>query len=129
MALQGPCTHTRTFQSETETTTVEQVQEDGSIIEVEVPVWEDRTETYEDIYIFVKQITHFTIYPQNEDKVRVVHFQIAGYPTQEHRDIDQEGHILWDSIELMNYNVDENVYTQIYNQLKQMDGFTQLTDC
>jgi len=126
MALQGPCTYTKMFPTgEYNTETVE--LGDGTTEEREIPIMEERTEEYEELYIIVKQITQYQNYDQNSKHI-AAHVQFAGYLTADHRDLDQEDHVLWDYVVLTDYNVDENLFVQCYNHIKTINGFENLTN-
>ena len=126
MALQGPCTYTKMFP--TGEYTYETVElGDGTTEEIEIPVMEERTEEYEELYIIVKQITQYQNYDQNGKHI-AAHVQFAGYLTSEHRDLDQEDHVLWDYVVLTDYDINSNIYVQCYNHLKTITGFENLTD-
>lgn len=127
MALQGPCTYTKMFPTGEYTTETVELG-DGTTEEREIPVMEERTEEYEELYIIIKQITQYQNYDQNGKHI-AAHVQFAGYLTAEHRDLDQEDHVLWDYVVLTDYNVDENIYTQCYNHVKTINGFENLVDC
>jgi hypothetical protein len=123
MALIGKCTYT--YQRDSgETTKQEMLDENGNTIEIDVPVPETVTEDFDDVYLIIKQISHFQLY--NDDKLQVVHFQIAAYLTKEHRNLDQEQWLFWDNIQLDGYDYNKNVFEQCYNQLKNTNGFENL---
>jgi hypothetical protein len=87
---------------------------------------------YTDIYLCITQISNFNNWlgddEGNPTKDVIVHFQFAGYESESARNSDKEDYLFWDQIQLDNPDLSSSIYTQIYNQLKQKEGFTNLID-
>lgn len=113
MALIGNCTHT-TFS----------VNEEGETI--------GNDTDYTDVYLCITQISNFNNWHNDEEgnptKDVIVHFQFAGYESEDARNADKEDYLFWDQIQLDNPDLTNSLYEQMYEQLKQRQGFTNLID-
>ena len=134
MALTGNCTHTEYIDSG-ETEIITGTNPDGSTVELEQPIMNPVETEYNDVYVIVKQVEFFQTYnnmeegiPENTGKIQAVLFQIAGYESKEARDADQENWLFWEPMQLDNYVYSSNLLAQCYNQVKQTEGYTNLTN-
>jgi len=132
MALTGNCTYTTYSNHETETTTETITNTDGTTETIETPVMVEEITNYDNIYMCVTQISNFNNWYGDQEgnpaKDIVVHFQYAVYESEVARNADKEDYLFWNQIQLDNPDLSSSIYTQIYNQLKQKEGFTNLID-
>lgn len=136
MALQGNCTHI-TYEESGETQEVVKINPDGSEETITVNVNNPIETEYTNVYVIVKQVEFFQTYADqmvegeeesNFVKTQVVIFHLAGYESKQTRDEDQENWLFWEPMELQNYDYNLNVLSQCYNQVKQTEGYTNLTN-
>jgi hypothetical protein len=123
MALEGACTYTKVTDTG-EKELQEITHPDGSVTNDEVPVLLNEIIEYDYVYLIVKQITFFQIYFEGQ-KTQVCNFQIAAYNSVEQRNDNQEDWLFFDSLEI-DFDYDLNVYEQIYNHIKTLEGYTNL---
>jgi hypothetical protein len=123
MALEGACTYTKVTDTG-EKELQEITHPDGSVTNDEVPVLLNEIIEYDYVYLIVKQITFFQIYFEGQ-KTQVCNFQIAAYNSVEQRNDNQEDWLFFDSLEI-DFDYDSNVYEQIYNHIKTLEGYTNL---
>ena len=123
MALEGACTYTKVTDTG-EKKLQEITHPDGSVTNDEVPVLLNEIIEYDYVYLIVKQITFFQIYFEGQ-KTQVCNFQIAAYNSVEQRNDNQEDWLFFDSLEI-DFDYDSNVYEQIYNHIKTLEGYTNL---
>ena len=132
MALTGNCTLKTYTEHESDTTTITETKPDGSTKEVTTPTIIETTTNHENIYLSIKQLDNYHFYAldseNNWHKHTIIHFRFCGYKDQKTRNIDQENYLFSEVENLENYNHDNNLYEQIYNQIKQKEGFTNLID-
>lgn len=87
---------------------------------------------YTDVYLCITQISNFNNWYGNEEgnptKDVIVHFQFAGYESENARNADKEDYLFWDQIQLDNPDLTTSLYEQMYEQLKQRQGLTNLID-
>ena len=127
MALTGNCSNIVYTDHETETTEETITQPDGTTQTVNVPVIVETSTDYTDTYLSIKQVEFFTMFPGGE-KIVAVQYQFAAYTDVATRNADQENFIFWNTDQLQSYNYSQNVYEQIYNELKIKVGLTDLID-
>ena len=127
MALTGNCTH-KTFAShETETTTETITLPDGTSEKVTYPLQVATTTSYENIYLCIKQVEFFHFY-NGSDKTTNVFYQYAVYQDASTRNADQEDFLFWNNSQLQNHSHDANLFESIYNEIKTLEGLTNLID-
>ena len=132
MALIGNCINTVYTAHETETTSEIITLPNGETETIETPVMVGESTNYDNIYLCVTQISNFNNWygdqEGNPTKDIVVHFQYAVYESEVARDADKEDYLFWNQTQLDNPDLDSSLYSQIYNQLKEKEGFTNLID-
>lgn len=132
MALIGNCSNTTYTEHPTETVTSTITNPDGTTSEVTYPATVETTTDYTNIYLCIKQIDHYKFYETDSDnnvtKFDAFHYRYAAYTNKATRDADQEDFLFSNVRTLENHNHDNNLYTQIYNEIKTLDGLTNLTD-
>lgn len=132
MALIGNCTNTVYTAHETETTSEIITLPNGDTETIETPVMIGESTNYDNIYMCVTQISNFNNWygdqEGNPTKDIVVHFQYAAYESEVARDADKEDYLFWNQTQLDNPDLNSSLYTQMYNQLKAKEGFTNLID-
>lgn len=127
MALSGNCTHTVYTTHETDTTTETITHFDGSSETVEVPVVIATPTDYNDVYLCIKQVDNFNHW-SDEQNHKSFTYQYAAYTDVATRNADQEDFLFWDVGTLQSYNPDQNLYAQIYTEIKTINGLTDLID-
>lgn len=132
MALIGNCTHTTYRDHETETETTVVTFNDGSTDEFVTPRVIAETTEYSNVYLSIKQIDHFHHIGTDDDgntvKTIVFHYRYAAYESVSARAEDQENFLFSEVKQLQNYNHESNLYEQIYNEIKTIEGLTNLVD-
>lgn len=132
MALTGNCTNTVYTPHETETNSETITLPNGETETIETPVMVGESTNYDNVYMCVTQISNFNNWygdqEGNPTKDIVVHFQYAAYESEVARDADKEDYLFWNQTQLDNPDLDSSLYSQIYNQLKAKEGFTNLID-
>ena len=128
MALTGNVTWTHQQVSDTEFDDVKITHVDGTEETVQTPKIIYRIETYNEVYVYVKQIGVHTSTAQGI-KQEHVHFHFAGYASKEARDADNEDFLFFSSGHLMEYNCDLNLWSQCYDFLKSREEFSELENC
>lgn len=132
MALSGNCSHTEYTEHPTNTVTQTITNPNGETENIEVPEIVATTTNHSNIYLCIKQIDHRNFWDTDEDgnsiKISIMHYRYAGYADQETRNNDQEDFIFSDVGDLNNYDHTQNLYTQIYNEIKTLEGKTNLID-
>lgn len=135
MALQGNIEWLFVEEHESETEDILVEYPDGTNETITQPITVERTETFEDIYIYIKSIQVHTLTAVNEEtgykeKAEVVHFHYAGYEDVATRDNDNEDFLFFATGATLNYNRDENLWSQCYNVLKEnLKHNSDLEDC
>jgi hypothetical protein len=128
MALQGDITWTFVEYSDTETEDMVITHPDGSEETVQQPKQILRTESWSDVYVYVKSIQVHTITHDNT-KVEQVLYHYAGYESKEARDADNENFLFFDGGVLFNHDHNLNLWSQCYNNIKEKDNFKDLQNC
>ena len=127
MALIGNCKYVTYTDHETDTTNETISFPDGKEIKVEVPVKVKNEVDHSDVYLSIKQIEFFVIVEGGE-KFTNIHYQYAGYTDVGTRNADQEDFLFWNTLQLQNYDHTQNLYSQIYTEIKLIEGLTNLTN-
>jgi hypothetical protein len=140
MALQGNIVWTTVELSETETqdqilTYPDEMHKDdpnydkrGQTETIQVAKETYTSNSYTDVYLYVKSIQMHT-FTNDGVKSEQVHFHFAGYEGKETRNNDNEGFLFFDGGQLQNYDPNQNLWSQCYNQLKSREDFADLKDC
>jgi hypothetical protein len=132
MALTGNCSHTEYIEHATNTVTQTITNPNGVTENVEVPEIVATTTNYTNIYLCIKQIDHRNHWDTDSDgnqiKIAVMHYRYAGYTDQATRNADQENFLFSDVGDLKDYDHTQNLYAQIYNEIKILDEKTNLID-
>lgn len=125
MALTGNCTHIEYTNHETETTTETITFPNGEIETVEMPVQIEENTSYNDVYLCITQVENFNFFSSSTQQVL---YHYAAYTDVETRNADQQDFLFSRNRVLENYDHDANLYSQIYNDIKTIEGLTNLTD-
>ena len=125
MALQGDVTWTFVEYSDTETEDMVITHPDGTEETVQQPKQILRTESWSDVYLYVKSIQMHTTTLDNT-KLEQVLYHFAGYESKEARDADNENFLFFSGGVLMNYDHNLNLWSQCYNDLKERENFKDL---
>jgi len=125
MALTGNCTHTVYTNHETDTTTETITFPNGEIETVEMPVVIATPTDYTDVYLCITQVENFNFFSSSTKQVL---YHYAAYTDVESRNADQLDFLFSGNGVLENYDHDANLYSQIYNDIKTIEGLTNLTD-
>jgi|TARA_R100000081_G_C4790415_1_gene157321 hypothetical protein len=128
MALKGDITWTFAEESKTETEEIKAVYADGTEETIQQPKQIYRSESFTDVYLYVKSIQVHTLTPNNK-KTEQVHYHFAGYESKEARDADNENFLFFSGGQLMDYDYDTNLWKQCYDSLKSREDFKNLIDC
>ena len=135
MALQGSIEWVFSEEHESETEDVLVEYPDGSSETITQSTMVERTETFDDTYIYIKSIQiNSTTFINDEtgykEKREIIYFHYAGYEDVLTRDIDNEDFLFFGTGGLNDYNRDENIWIQCYNVLKQsLQYSSDLEDC
>jgi len=140
MALTGNVDITTTTPHETETETITYTFPDnveihgdqaGQTITETVPVSVFSTTSYTDIYLCIRSVNNYNSWViDGSETIKEKEFQVdfAIYTDQATRDADKNDFLWQDVMVLHSINMDENLYSQAYSQIKLMEGFTNLID-
>lgn len=135
MALQGDIEWLFVEEHESETEDVLVEYPDGTNETITQPTTVERTETFEDVYIYIKSIQVHTMSGINDEtgymqKNEAIHFHYAGYKDVATRDNDNEDYLFFATSAIFNYNRDENIWSQCYDALKViLEPNSDLEDC
>jgi hypothetical protein len=137
MALIGNCTTVECTYSDTETEEITITYGDdegelaGTTETITVPTKDCTTTNHSDIYLCIRSVNNYNSWlVADGETIKEKEFQVdfAIYTNQATRDADK-GDFLWqDVMVLHSIEIDENLYSQAYSQIKLMIGFTNLTD-
>lgn len=127
MALTGNCTNTIYTDSATETDQMNVYHTDGTSTVEDVPKSIATSTDYTDVYLSIKQVEFFVIVAGGV-KITHIHYQYAAYTDVSTRNDNQENYLFWSVGQLQNHDHSQNLYSQIYSEIKQIDGLTNLTD-
>lgn len=125
MALTGNCTNTVYTAHETETITETITFPNGDTETVERPVQIEETTNYNDVYLCITQVENFNYFSNG---IKQVLYHYAAYTDLESRNADQQDFLFSANKVLQNYNHEENLYSQIYSDIKTINGLTDLID-
>ncbi len=125
MALIGNCTHTVYTVHETETITETVTQPDGTTETVERSVVLENDTDYNDVYLCITKVDNINFWFQNHSP-KVILYQYAAYADAETRNADKENFLFRGDGQLINYDYDANLYAQIYNDIKLIQGYSNL---
>jgi len=126
MALIGNCTHTTSTSHPSNMVSETITHPDGTTEVVEVQEQITTVTNYTNVYLSVKQVEIFTFFANNI-KHLVVNYQYAAYSDVATRNADQEDFLFWEVGQLETHDHETNLYTQIYNEIKTLEGLTNLT--
>jgi hypothetical protein len=127
MALIGNCTHTTYSDHKTETEVVTWVDSDETVHTETVPLKVANTQSYEGIYLVITQVDNFNNWAVGySNKALIAYYKV--YANQEARDLDNSDFLFEESIGLDNLDLDQPLYSQIYTQIKQVEGLGNLID-
>lgn len=140
MALKGDITWTTVEYSETETqdliiTYPDEMNENdpqydkrGTTETVQVPKEIYISNSYTDVYLYVKSIQMHT-FVNDGKKTEQVHYHFAAYESEESRNADNENFLFFSGAQLVNYDTNANLWSQCYDQLKLRDDIKDLENC
>jgi len=141
MALIGNCiTVSRTDTGEKEQQEVQ--LPDGTMEIIDVPVLEEVTKEHTNCYVVVKQIEMINFWCSDcgkefdsegnitkenfAAKNSAIHFHVGVYKDKETRDADQEDFVHWEALNLNDVDLNKNIYSQCYDQIKTYEGYKNL---
>lgn len=131
MALIGNCTYTVYTDHETETTTETITMPTGETETVETPVIIETSTDYQDVYLVINFVTidrRFCNECGGNGVMNMLYYRYAAYSSREAKNNDIEDFLFQDTNVLTDYDFDDNVYSEIYNQIKTLNGLTNLID-
>lgn len=125
MALTGNLQKIEYTDHETETVEWNVLDEHGEETTITAPKKVQTSTDYNDVYLTIKQIDLFS--QCCNDSLSIIYIY-AVYESKQARIDDVEGYLYTETGLLMDYNHDENLYSQVYNVIKQKEGNTNLID-
>lgn len=125
MALTGNLQKIEYTDHETETVEWNVLDEHGEETTITAPKKVQTSTDYNDVYLTIKQIDLFS--QCCNDSLSIIYIY-AVYENEQARRDDVEGYLYTETGLLMNYNHNENLYSQVYNVIKQKEGNTNLID-
>lgn len=125
MALTGNLQKIEYTDHETETVEWNVLDEHGEETTITAPKKVQTSTDYNDVYLTIKQIDLFS--QCCNDSLSIIYIY-AVYESEQARIDDVEGYLYTETGLLMDYNHDENLYSQVYNVIKQKEGNTNLID-
>ncbi len=128
MALEGNLTYTSVTNHPTETEMQKREYPNGETEEFEVPKQVYKTETFEYIYVYVKQIEIFT-WSEDGKKTTHIGYHYAGYKDKETKDNDIEDFLFFQTGMLAPFDYDKNLWSQCYDNIKERENFKDLVNC
>lgn len=126
MALIGNCTHFTYSVHETDTTTETITNPDGTVETVEVPVIVVNSVDYSNVYLCITKIDHLNKWYENHSS-KVILYQYAAFVDKETRNSNDGDFLFAGDSHLIDYDHESNLYEQIYNDIKEIEGFQNLT--
>ncbi len=132
MALIGNCSFSTFAEHATQTTTETVTLPDGTTETVVSPVMVETSTDYTNVYLSIKQVENFILScsscGENGDASfnKVFSFQYAAYTNLATKIADQEDFLFWNTGQLSSYDHNANLYSQIYNEIKTINGLTNL---
>lgn len=131
MALIGNCIY-HTSESTGETEEIEITNPDGSVEMIEQPVYNQIETSYEDIYVIITKIDTQHHYMFQEDgsyqKINVVFVDFAGYESQDTRNENPNEPLFSNVTQIVDYDFDQNIYSQGYEAVKLVNGMQDLVN-
>ena len=128
MALEGNLTYTSVTSHPTETVIQKRTYPDGQTAEFEVPKQIYKTETYDYVYVYIKQIEVFTWSEQGK-KATHIGYHYAGYANKETKDNNIEDFLFFATGILAPFDYDKNLWAQCYDHIKEREDFSHLVNC
>ena len=125
MALTGDLQKIQYTDHETETVEWNVLDEHGEETTITAPKKIQTSTDYNDVYLTIKQIDLFS--QCCNDSLSIIYIY-AVYESEQARIDDVEGYLYTETGLLMGYNHNENLYSQVYNVIKQKEGNTNLID-
>lgn len=125
MALTGNLQKIEYTDHETETVEWNVLDEHGEETTITAPKKIQTSTDYNDVYLTIKQIDLFS--QCCNDNLSIIYIY-AVYESEQARIDDVEGYLYTETGLLMDYNHDENLYSQVYSVIKQKEGHTNLID-
>jgi hypothetical protein len=123
MALKGNLQKIEYTDHETETVEWDVFDENGEETTITAPKKIQSSTDYNDVYLTIKQIDLFS--QCCNDGLSIIYIYSV-YESEQARIDDVEGYLYTETGLLMDYNHDENLYSQVYNVIKQKEGNTNL---
>ena len=125
MALTGNLQKIEYTDHETETVEWNVFDENGEETTITAPKKIQSSTEYNDVYLTIKQIDLFS--QCCNDGLSII-YVYSVYESEQARIDDVEGSLYTVTGLLMDYNHDENLYSQVYSVIKQKEGNTNLID-
>jgi hypothetical protein len=125
MALKGNLQKIEYTDHETETVEWDVFDENGEETTITAPKKIQSSTDYNDVYLTIKQIDLFS--QCCNDGLSII-YVYSVYESEQARIDDVEGYLYTETGLLMDYNHDENLYSQVYSVIKQKEGNTNLKD-
>ena len=103
----------------------------GQTVTETIPASVVSTSSYTDIYLCIRSVNNYNWWrTENGELLKEKEFQVdfAIYTDKATRDADKNDFLWQDVMVLHSINMDENLYSQAYNQIKLIEGFTNLID-
>jgi hypothetical protein len=125
MALTGNLRKIQYTDHATETVDWDVLDEHGEPTTITAPKKVQTSTDYNDVYLAIKQIDFFSQCCNGNSSIIYIY---AVYASQQARIDDVEDYLYTETALLENYNHDENLYSQVYNAIKQKEGNTNLID-
>lgn len=125
MALIGNLQKIQYTDHETETVEWNVLDEHGEPTTITAPKKVQTSTDYNNVYLTIKQIDLFS--QCCNDSLSII-YVYAVYESEQARIDDVEGYLYTETGLLMDYNHDENLYSQVYNVIKQKEGNINLID-
>lgn len=110
---------------ETETVEWNVLDEHGEETTITAPKKIQTSTDYNDVYLTIKQIDFFSQCCNNSLSIIYVY---AVYESEQARIDDVDGYLYTETGLLMDYNHNDNLYSQVYNVIKQKEGNANLID-
>jgi hypothetical protein len=123
MALTGNLQKIEYTDHEIETVEWNVLDENGEETTITAPKKIQSSTDYNDVYLTIKQIDLFS--QCCNDGLSIIYIYSV-YESEQARIDDVEGYLYTETGLLMDYNHDENLYSQVYNVIKQKEGNTNL---
>jgi hypothetical protein len=123
MALTGNLQKIEYTDHEIETVEWNVLDENGEETTITAPKKIQSSTDYNDVYLTINQIDLFS--QCCNDGLSIIYIYSV-YESEQARIDDVEGYLYTETGLLMDYNHDENLYSQVYNVIKQKEGNTNL---